>query len=504
MIYGQDTPVALPVIDLYDTGAMRMYVEAAREQYQQGLKDYETFMSQYGDFTSPFKKDVDWWDRNVMGPVINKINDYYARGIDPTRNAEARADIQRTVRSVPRTTASQMKANAARGEAYLKELGKLAAQGKYDQNQNNFYLQQMGHPSFEDFSTEKYGSWLSESPIEAKSLFDSTSPWFVGMRPHDMTKEQVEKAMGPGFWEEGYRYTGIPEQDLYEVVAQRIPGWLDTFEGKFFKKNAEDRLRASGIEPTEKDVYDLLARDIVTANHKTVIDPIGELDPIRKMDIELSNQKALDDYRTANDIKAYGAKRAADINYYNMTHPNDGDDDGLGSGSGNNINPITGRINIFREAELSGSPNSVLGKSHAEYEPGKELDELITPVNHNIRTQYLEDGGIKYVIPASVSGKGLIWTTSSVYRDKNEKHLSYVSLNPDKSYTFETTGKVHARKFPGGKLRYFASGILRDDLGNEIPSKDGNIETQIEVKEQVGVYVGKKDRELSKNKKKTK
>lgn len=502
MIYGADSPIALPVIDLYDSGAMRMYVDAARDQYQQGLKDYETFMSQYGDFTSPFKKDVDWWDRNVMGPVINKINDYYARGIDPTRNAEARADIQRTVRSVPKTTANQMKANAARGEKYLQNLGKLAAQGKFSKPQEDYYLEQMGYPTFSDFSTVNNGSWLSESPIEAKSLFDATSPWFAGMKPHDMTKEQVEKAMGPGFWEDGYRYTGIPEQDLYEVVKQRIPGWLDTFEGKFFKKNAEDRLRAAGIEPTENNVYDLLTNDIVTANHKAVIDPTGELDPIKKIDLEFNKQVALENLRHQNRLAEDRADMNNKINLYNKTHPDDEDDDS--DGNGKNINPITGRINIFREAELSGSPDSALGKSHAEYEPGKELDELITPVNHNIRTQYLEDGGIKYVIPKSVSGKGLIWTTSSVYRDKGEKHLSYVSLNPDMPYTFETTGKVHARKFPGGKIRYFASGILRDDLGNEIPSKDGNIETQIEVKEQVGVYVGKKDRELSKNKKKTK
>lgn len=31
MIYGADSPIALPVIDLYDSGAMRMYVDAAKD-----------------------------------------------------------------------------------------------------------------------------------------------------------------------------------------------------------------------------------------------------------------------------------------------------------------------------------------------------------------------------------------------------------------------------------------------------------------------------------------
>jgi hypothetical protein len=31
MIYGQDSPVAIPVADLYDTGMMQMYVNAVRD-----------------------------------------------------------------------------------------------------------------------------------------------------------------------------------------------------------------------------------------------------------------------------------------------------------------------------------------------------------------------------------------------------------------------------------------------------------------------------------------
>ena len=50
MIYGQDEPVALPVMDLYDTGMMQMYVNAARDQYLQARDDQKEFLKTYGDF----------------------------------------------------------------------------------------------------------------------------------------------------------------------------------------------------------------------------------------------------------------------------------------------------------------------------------------------------------------------------------------------------------------------------------------------------------------------
>jgi len=104
------------------------------------LKDYENFVAKYGDFTSPFAKDVDRWNNEVMGPTVNLIDALYAQGIDPMRNAEARAMIQRSVRNVPYAEAAKMRQNAAAGEAYLKARGALAAKGLYDKDYNDFWL----------------------------------------------------------------------------------------------------------------------------------------------------------------------------------------------------------------------------------------------------------------------------------------------------------------------------------------------------------------------------
>ena len=58
MIYGYETPVDMPIPELYDTGLMRDYINSAKTMYEKGEKQLDDFYSKYGGFTSPFEKDV--------------------------------------------------------------------------------------------------------------------------------------------------------------------------------------------------------------------------------------------------------------------------------------------------------------------------------------------------------------------------------------------------------------------------------------------------------------
>mgnify|MGYP006872988771 CR=1 FL=1 len=69
MIYGQDEPVALPVIDLYDSAMMQMYLNSVRAQYNTAKEEQKEFLKSYGDFYSPFVKDNEYWYNNTMAPV---------------------------------------------------------------------------------------------------------------------------------------------------------------------------------------------------------------------------------------------------------------------------------------------------------------------------------------------------------------------------------------------------------------------------------------------------
>ena len=169
-------------------------------------------MSKYGDFTSPFKKDVDMWDREVMGPTMDLINKMYANGIDPTRNPEARAMIQQQMRTIPYGKVAIARQNAKAGEDYIKARGVLAAKGLYDQDYTNFWLREQGYKPFEEWSSAD-GVWNIAAPIEYKDLFTATDPWFKDMKPHELTKKQVIDANYE--YDPRYKYTGIPEEDLY-------------------------------------------------------------------------------------------------------------------------------------------------------------------------------------------------------------------------------------------------------------------------------------------------
>lgn len=351
MIYGQDSPVAIPVADLYDTGMMQMYVNAVRDQYQQGLKDYENFVAKYGDFTSPFAKDVDKWNNEVMGPTMNLIDALYAQGIDPMRNAEARAMIQRSVRNVPYAEAAKMRQNAAAGEAYLKARGALAAKGLYDKDYNDFWLAEQGYKPFEEWSSED-GIWNVTSPIEYKSLFDATSPWFEKMQKHDLTAEQVKNA---GYvYDPKYRYTGIPIEDLQEVTGSSLPGFMNSIEGRYYRKTVADRLAAAGIEPTDKAVNAALAKDIVTANHRVVVDPIAEEDKYALADYEaaLKEKQAQRDH--TRNLELYGIRYGDDDSNGGRTGSSSSSSSGGGSGKGSKGHSHVFEMYTGGVAEVSG------------------------------------------------------------------------------------------------------------------------------------------------------
>jgi len=77
-----------------------MAINAARDMYNRGEKKLDDFYEKYGDFTSPIQKDIDSYN-TIIGGVKQGINDIYARGGDPLRNAQDRAEMMALIRNVP-------------------------------------------------------------------------------------------------------------------------------------------------------------------------------------------------------------------------------------------------------------------------------------------------------------------------------------------------------------------------------------------------------------------
>lgn len=269
MIYGRDVAVEYPIMDLYDTGMMNAYLTAVKNEYERGIKEQEEFVSKYGDFISPFRKDVETWDRLTMDPIVQAYDQMQAAGIDPLRSQEGRALLASIRRRIPRDTLSQLRQSAAAGQEYLKNRGELQAKGLYDPEFENFLL---NGTSFNDYDTTQSGMWSRTSPTEYKGLRTLTDPWF---------KNRTAKYK---YTKNGYDYFGYDTKDMEQTADTQIDAFLASDYGKFFYDRALRVARASR-QPGESDAQvsqrakDILVNDIVDANadylmHNREVNPI--------------------------------------------------------------------------------------------------------------------------------------------------------------------------------------------------------------------------------------
>ena len=91
MTYAYDDYVQMPTKDLYDTAVMKMAIEAAKDMYDKGQAQMENFYKTYGDFMSPFAKDMELYGA-AMDNIRQTVNDAYARGIDLFKSPEGSED----------------------------------------------------------------------------------------------------------------------------------------------------------------------------------------------------------------------------------------------------------------------------------------------------------------------------------------------------------------------------------------------------------------------------
>lgn len=269
MIYGRDVAVEYPIMDLYDTGMMNAYLTAVKNEYERGIKEQEEFVSKYGDFISPFRKDVETWDRLTMDPIVQAYDQMQAAGIDPLRSQEGRALLASIRRRIPRDTLSQLRQSAAAGQEYLKNRGEMQAKGLYNPEFENFLL---NGTSFNDYDTTQSGMWSRTSPSEYKGLRTLTDPWF---------KNRTAKYK---YTKNGYDYFGYDTKDMEQTADTQIDAFLASDYGKFFYDRALRVARASR-QPGESDAQvsqrakDILVNDIVDANadylmHNREVNPI--------------------------------------------------------------------------------------------------------------------------------------------------------------------------------------------------------------------------------------
>lgn len=297
MIYGQDEPVLFPVADLYDSGMMGAYLSAVKDQYQRGLKDYDDFVSKYGDFTSPIQKDVEYWNNNTMGPLADAVNQMYTAGIDPTRSPEARAVLSRMMRNVPYAKLANIRQSAAIASEYLKNRGSMAAKGLYNDDYERWILKQNGMPDFEHWDSSVNGAWTRTSPNEYQDLNTVTKPWYDQMEKGYLYTDNA-----------GYEWWGNTPDDVRKIAATHLPDLTNEYWQ--YQRDIARRMLGEGATPEQ--IQAQLENNIVAAASEKYTRPERRESADRKRERDYYYDARLDDHRTTNDIKAYRDKAAID------------------------------------------------------------------------------------------------------------------------------------------------------------------------------------------------
>lgn len=375
MIYGQDDPMLFPVADLYDSGMMNMYINAAREQYNQNREDMKDFMKTYGDFISPISADMDWVDQQTRGRINDALNYLQQNGIDPLRSAEGRAIIQRVIRDTPTAGINARRQSAENAREYLKNKAALERQGLYNPNFESYRLD---GKTINNWNTGNNGIWQETSPFEYKDLNEYTGHIFDKMEDEFISSDGI------------YDYTGVSRERRNQALTQQIGGLLGTPLGRFHYENSRANAAAIlGREPTEEEVLNQFKDDILTAT-------VEYERRNRKENPEYARQRdfyyddKLDAAKTARDIDAYRQKEKIKAQY------------GGGYGGRNSSN---NEQYSFAEVVRRRAATSIMGQQIQEYSQ-KTLD--------GIRDKQMQFGE-----QVSKTTNGHSWNKSGVNAYKN-------------------------------------------------------------------------------------
>ena len=242
MVYAGDQWVQLPTRDLYDTQMMAMAINAAKDMYDKGEKRLDDFYNKYNEFYSPIQKDIEAYN-TIIGGVKDRINQIYARGGDPLRNAQDRAEMMQIIRAVPVGDINKLKQSAEVAKEYVKNAGKLAAAGLLNEDaEKNYFNRDLS--SWDTLNGS--GIWGASSPIENKTVDEIIEPVIKNL---DYTYDAKRTKQA----NDGNDYYTVTEDRIRQTIADSMPDLMTakTMGGYYYDK----ALRATGDPEKAKALY---------------------------------------------------------------------------------------------------------------------------------------------------------------------------------------------------------------------------------------------------------
>lgn len=477
MVYSRDQWIQLPVRDLYDSQIMLASINAAKDMYQQGVNEFKEYQKNYNDFYSPISNDMDWYNKNIIGSTQDLIKGLYEKGIDPLRSPEGRAMLQRHINNIPTQQIVKLKASAVQAQKYLDSISDLNAKGLYNADYERFFNQD----SLDKWDTIKNGVWNRSSAIAYKNLQQYVHPTFEGIKPHLLTKEEVE-SRGMKY-DPNYEYQGISEKDMRDSLQNWMPGLKGDPLYMYHRNQAKLDLQRAGISnPTEDQIDRRFMDNAIVADHQVATPLAREADKFALKNQDFNNDMALAKAKAAMDLQK-------DIALENLRNQHETARIGLkayynGLKNGNKDN----KTDIFYDARMHG--DTFIG-----YQPKDSYNLKIDPVSDGLKANITKSGNFAYSIPASKAGE-VFFSHKDIY---NGGKRVLVTPKDKKNLMFAPSGQIHAVNHGKEKgIKYYISGYLyngkryKDDKGNwktdYKQNKDGDGVYMLEVKERPSAY----------------
>lgn len=240
MIYQYDQAIEMPTMNVYDNGLLGAYLNSVKEEYKQGLKDQQEFVTKYGDFMSPSKTDVENYYKLGLGYAQNAIQNAYDNGIDVLRSQEGRQYLRQVLNNIPYQKLAELKQSAKAQEEFNRAKQQLAIQGLYNPDLSKY---EGGLP--EDYDTLQNGAWNIMSPTPYRDASTFSKAYFDGMQPivRDINKNGVH-----------VKQTILDDNMLRNVAEQHFNDLVNTPQGKLMYKMFLDK--SGGDEAAARKMFD--------------------------------------------------------------------------------------------------------------------------------------------------------------------------------------------------------------------------------------------------------
>ena len=420
MIGMYDEPVAVPIVDLLDSSMMKMYIDAAKGEYERAYNEQKEFAKEFGDLYSPSDALNKAYFDATKGRMNSAINYLYQNGIDPLRSQEGRAYIAKTIRETPYSQLANWKSDAENMKIYNKAAASLMAEGKYDKDYANWMLEQQGLSAMDKFNPYGDTRWTALSPAEYKSIDQLTKSYGDAIKPGLLTKQDVE---GLGHtYDPKNDYLGISYSQIDNAADKAAQAIKSTPQGQFEMQRIKSQMLAQGLYPTDTDVDKAFADRIAQS--------FGPKAGIQAMDANkyqyanyqnnLSDQ--LDAKKSARDFNNYIAKFKYDKSYetiFDIARENPGQT------TSTDINNL--RANGVALADPSGTWNEITSSQSQKDGNGNTQSEnrKIQRITITDGATVVKSGGFKQFNEGRRKN-----ITTGVYRTPGRKIEAEVSSGP--------------------------------------------------------------------------